>query len=196
MTTVGSNPADQGRISKPHLQRLLFKAGSKRASGLVYEELRGVTAIFVENLAAKAAVLAEHARRATIQAEDIKQALQMMGKKVYSTGQEAQLKRCTAYKPPAAAPGGKKRNPGDRALQAMKHAQAQSECQYIPRAVFERLVRKYSKRWSAEAVGLTQVVTETYLVELLGDAVLAALHAGRVSVSVKDIQLVRRIRKD
>lgn len=50
------------------------------------------------------------------------------------------------------------------------------------------------KRWQAEALMALQEAAEEYLVHLYEDANLCAIHAKRVTIFVKDIQLARRIR--
>ena len=49
-------------------------------------------------------------------------------------------------------------------------------------------------RWKADALLALQEMAEAYLVGLFEDANLAAIHAKRVTIMVKDIQLARRIR--
>ena len=49
-------------------------------------------------------------------------------------------------------------------------------------------------RWQEQAVIALQEGAEDYLVHLLEDANLEALHCKRVTIMTKDIQLARRIR--
>jgi histone H3/H4 len=49
-------------------------------------------------------------------------------------------------------------------------------------------------RWKAEALLALQTAAEAYLVHLFEDANLCAIHAKRVTIMPKDIQLARRIR--
>jgi histone H3/H4 len=49
-------------------------------------------------------------------------------------------------------------------------------------------------RWQASALFALQEMTEAYLVGLFEDANLCAIHAKRVTIMVKDVQLSRRIR--
>jgi histone H3/H4 len=66
---------------------------------------------------------------------------------------------------------------------------------------FARLVRELTQaynntglRYQAEALLALQEAAEVYLTSLFEDANLCAIHARRVTVMVKDIQLTRRIR--
>uniref|UniRef100_A0A7S3CMB8 Core Histone H2A/H2B/H3 domain-containing protein n=2 Tax=Eukaryota TaxID=2759 RepID=A0A7S3CMB8_9SPIT len=71
----------------------------------------------------------------------------------------------------------------------------------IPRAPFQRLVRELTQsltademRWQVSAVAALQEAMEAYLVGLLEDSQLASIHAKRVTVMPKDMQLARRLR--
>ena len=65
---------------------------------------------------------------------------------------------------------------------------------------FQRLVREIMQdfqtdfRIQSAAVGALQEASESYLVGLFEDANLCAIHAKRVTIMPKDIQLARRIR--
>ncbi|KAK8972994.1 hypothetical protein V6N11_028583 [Hibiscus sabdariffa] len=48
-------------------------------------------------------------------------------------------------------------------------------------------------RWQAEALVAIQEAAEDYLIQLFGDAMLCAIHAKRVTLMKKDIQLARRL---
>ena len=49
-------------------------------------------------------------------------------------------------------------------------------------------------RWTADALEALQCACEAYLVTLFEDALLCAIHAKRVTIMVRDLQLARRIR--
>jgi histone H3/H4 len=49
-------------------------------------------------------------------------------------------------------------------------------------------------RWQRDALLALQEASEAYLVGLLEDANLCAIHAKRVTIMIRDIQLARRIR--
>ena len=65
---------------------------------------------------------------------------------------------------------------------------------------FQRLVREIAQdfkndlRFQGTAVVALQEATEAYLVSLFEDTNLCAIHAKRVTIMPKDIQLARRIR--
>ncbi|XP_061669335.1 histone H3-like centromeric protein A [Syngnathoides biaculeatus] len=73
----------------------------------------------------------------------------------------------------------------------------------LRKAPFARLVRevcqgfgKGSYRWQDLALMAVQEAAEAFLVLLLSDANLCAIHAKRVTVLPRDIMLARRIRGD
>ena len=65
---------------------------------------------------------------------------------------------------------------------------------------FQRLVREIAQeyknelRFQSSAILALQEATEAYLVSLFEDTNLCAIHAKRVTIMPKDIQLARRIR--
>ena len=69
----------------------------------------------------------------------------------------------------------------------------------IRKLPFNRLVREIAQdfktdlRFQAQAIGALQEASEAYLVGLFEDTNLCAIHAKRVTIMPKDIQLTRRI---
>jgi histone H3-like centromeric protein A len=51
-----------------------------------------------------------------------------------------------------------------------------------------------SMRWQSQAIQALQEAAEAFLVHLFEDTNLCAIHAKRVTIMQKDIQLARRIR--
>ena len=70
----------------------------------------------------------------------------------------------------------------------------------IAKAPFSRLVREVAEshkaglRFQASAVAALQEATEAFIVSLLSDSNVVALHANRVTAMPRDLQLVRRLR--
>ena len=90
--------------------------------------------------------------------------------------------------------------PGTVALREIRRYQKSTEL-LLRKLPFQRLVREITKdlsdkdyRFQASALLSLQEATEAYLVGLFEDANLSAIHAKRVTVMPKDIQLARRIR--
>jgi histone H3 len=89
--------------------------------------------------------------------------------------------------------------PGTRALREIRHYQRGTEL-LIRKLAFQRLVREITQdfktdmRWQSTALAAMQEAAEAMLVGLFEDTNLCALHARRVTVFPRDMQLARRIR--
>ena len=90
---------------------------------------------------------------------------------------------------------------GTVALREIKKYQKSSDL-LLPFAPFQRLVREICKgidhdlRFQSQALIALQESAEAYLVGLFEDTQLCAIHANRVTVLKKDMELARRIRGD
>ncbi|GFZ50100.1 Histone H3.2 [Saitozyma sp. JCM 24511] len=103
---------------------------------------------------------------------------------------------------PAPAGGVKKPHryrPGTVALREIRRYQKSTEL-LIRKLPFQRLVREIAQdfktdlRFQSSAVMALQEASEAYLVSLFEDTNLAAIHAKRVTIQPKDLQLARRLR--
>ncbi|XP_074335899.1 histone H3.3-like [Apium graveolens] len=89
--------------------------------------------------------------------------------------------------------------PGTVALHEIRKYQKTTEL-LILKLPFQRLVREIAQgiksdlRFQSHAVLALQEASEAYLVGLFHDANLSSIHAKRVTIMPKDIQLARRIR--
>lgn len=107
------------------------------------------------------------------------------------------------------SPGKKKRRfrPGVVALREIRRYQKSTDL-LIAKLPFSRVVREVAEdmttqsgggypsglRWQSSALLALQEATEAYLVHLFEDTNLCAIHAKRVTIMQRDIQLARRIR--
>nr|CAA62812.1 histone H4 [Diprion pini] len=73
-------------ITKPAIRRLARRGGVKRISGLIYEETRGVLKVFLENVIRDAVTYTGHAKRKTVTAMDVGDALKRQGRTLYGFG--------------------------------------------------------------------------------------------------------------
>ena len=62
------------------------RGGVKRISGLIYEEIRGVLKVFLENVIRDSVIYTQHARRKTVAAMDVVCAPKRQGKTIYGFG--------------------------------------------------------------------------------------------------------------
>jgi len=89
--------------------------------------------------------------------------------------------------------------PGTVALREIRKYQKSTEL-LIRKLPFQRLVREIAQDFNSElhfqsaALGALQEAAEAYLTGLFEDANHCAIHAKRVTIMPKDIQLARRIR--
>ncbi|CAF0862388.1 unnamed protein product [Rotaria sordida] len=73
-------------ITKPVIRRLARRDGVKRISGLLYEEVRGVLKIFLENVIRDAVTYTEHAKRKIVTAIHVVYTLKRQGRTLYGFG--------------------------------------------------------------------------------------------------------------
>lgn len=89
--------------------------------------------------------------------------------------------------------------PGTVALREIRRYQKSTEL-LLRKAPFQRLVREIAQdfktdlRFQGQAILALQEASEYYLVGLFDDTNLCAIHAKRVTIMPKDIQLARKIR--
>ena len=89
--------------------------------------------------------------------------------------------------------------PGTVALREIRKFQKSTDL-LIRKLPFQRLVREIASenksdlRFQSQAILALQEATEAYLVGLFEDTNLCAIHAKRVTIMPKDMQLARRIR--
>ncbi|KAF6840522.1 histone H3 [Colletotrichum plurivorum] len=126
-----------------------------------------------------------------------------------STGGKAPRKQLASKAARKSAPstGGVKKphryKPGTVALREIRRYQKSTEL-LIRKLPFQRLVGqtvreiaqdfKSDLRFQSSAIGALQESVESYLVSLFEDTNLCAIHAKRVTIQSKDIQLARRLR--
>jgi histone H3 len=124
-----------------------------------------------------------------------------------STGGKAPRKQLATKAARRAAPssakeGAKKPHryrPGTVALRDIRKYQKSTDL-LIRKLPFQRLVKEIAQdfkndlRFQSTAILALQEATESYLVSLFEDTNLCAIHAKRVTIMPKDIQLARRIR--
>lgn len=167
-------------ITKPALLRILRRAGVKRVSALVYEELRGVLKAWLEDVVRSTVVFTEHARRKTVQLSDLEAALSSKGIELAAglneNAQRTQsLQSCNSRgkrgggskteektEKPKSSKGGKKADseekakkhhrfrPGTVALRDIRKHQKSSDCLAFPKQPFSRLIREIAQDFKTD----------------------------------------------
>ena len=93
----------------------------------------------------------------------------------------------------------KRAHPGAVALSEIKFLQRTTEL-LLRKAPFQHLIKDIAQaektdiRFQSAAISALQEAAEAYLVGLFEDTNLCAIHAKRVTIMTKDMQLARRIR--
>jgi histone H3/H4 len=91
--------------------------------------------------------------------------------------------------------------PGTVALREIRRYQKSTDL-LIRRQPFQRLVREVAQayksdlRFQSAAINALQEAAEAYLVALFEDTNLCAIHAKRVTIQPRDMQLARRLRQE
>ena len=197
-------------ITKPVILRLAHRGGVKSLSGVMYEEIRGILKVFLQDLIRLSTLSKVYARRSTYQVKDLEFALNVKNKYLVAgvnpkSKTTSSLQSCKLRKRAEKEPGKQRRRAksGMNAIREIQYVQKNSDCLLIPHLAFKRLVLEIAQEYSDDDIRvsdaftrLIQLVAEEYLTALFEDANLAAIHSGRVTVNPKDIQLARRIRKE
>jgi histone H3 len=120
-----------------------------------------------------------------------------------STGGKAPRKQLATKAAHAIIPGAVRRphrfRPGTVALREIRRYQKSTEL-LIRKLPFQRLVREIAQdeglnlRFTSGALLALHEASEGYLVGLMEDTNLCAMHAGRITIMRKDMQLARRLR--
>ena len=121
-------------------------------------------------------------------------------KKTKKKGKKAQGGGKTLPASQQGKPKPQRYRPGTVALREIRHYQKLTEL-LIRKLLFQQLVREIAQdlgkrdaRFQSGAIIVLQEASEAYLVGLLEDSNLCAIHAKRVTIMPRDIQLARRIR--
>jgi len=120
-----------------------------------------------------------------------------------SSGVKRPRKRVSSKKTHTQRTGGIKKphryRPGTVALREIKRYQKSTNL-LVRKLPFQRIVKDIAQQWKQDvrfqssAILALQEATEAYLVGLFEDTNLCAIHARRVTIMVRDMQLARRIR--
>ena len=119
-----------------------------------------------------------------------------------STGGKAPRKQLASKVARKATTGDKKQRryrPGTVAIREIRRYQKSTDL-LLKKAPFQRLVREIAQdsrsdlRFQSSAVMALQEASEAFLIGLFEDTNLCAIHARRVTIMPKDMQLARRIR--
>lgn len=161
---------DLSGLVRSRIHHLCTKVGIPRVSGLVYEEVRGISLIFLEDFLRQITTVTEYHRRRTVSVNDIYEATEN-----HLFLNEKKIPKC-------------------------KDKKKIEICLEFARLPFERIVRdigadfRTDLRFEKDAFVLIQYYTEQYLLKLLYDARLVMQNSRRSTLQPRDLQIVRRNR--
>lgn len=130
---------------------------------------------------------------------ETKKAPKTAAQKAQGKRDRERAKKRKAMKAEGIEPPKPRNKPGTVALRNIRKQQKSTDL-IIPKANFKRVAQEIMQfyrtdaRFGADALSLLQTVVENYMVDVLEDTNLCAIHAKRQSIMPKDIQLARRIR--
>lgn len=193
-------------ITKPGLQRLMYRAGVKYISGLVYEESRYILKQFLIKIVFNSIAIAERKKHTTVMYEDGIEALNLLNISIYNTkGYPGTMSPCKGSEkvsklfPKKEVNKKRKRKPKTNLLRIIKIYQKTS-CTLLPHASVDLLIRdigndlnKNITRYELNYMWLIHATIEDYMVKLYKNAILIALHSNRLTLMPKDIRLVQTI---
>jgi histone H3/H4 len=178
-------------ISDSALIKLARKAGVVAVSGKVILELKDVIEDRLEIILKKAATLIEYNKKKTFSEKILEQTFDQFNIKMFGAEYE-DLKRCKTDK-------SKPKN----VIKTIRFLQKQSDCVYISKSGFKRLVTsilgyfiKDNIKVSEAASLMLQLYFENKTIDLIGNANLVAIHAGRKTLFPIDVRITIKLVKD
>lgn len=174
------------KLSKEVLNKLARKGGVKSMSSFTYKEMNGVVLSILGTFLKKCVLITESNNRKTITLDDVKYTFDFLGRKLYTYDENI----------PKCKPITVKKNTKSRYLKEIRFYQNQSDCLYIPKATFKKMVMAEIENMKISSVALDhlQATIETICIELFEKAnKLAITHGRRTTVQPKDIHAVRFI---
>mgnify|MGYP006090334403 CR=1 FL=1 len=185
---VGGNTVG---ITKPAIIRMMRRAGVKSASGLMYEESRGVMHVYLQRVLRVAKAYTEADKRSVISEGDVRRALHSMNRPFLGIGVRGKMFAFPAKK---SLKSGQRRRKGSKAISDIKHAQKGFR-HMLPRKPVRDLIRSIlDMKFRSNAYDVIHSSLETYMIGLFAECQLIALHSRREGILPKDMQLARRIR--
>ena len=182
-------------ITKNSIKRLAGRAGVKRISGLVYEEVRGNLTAFLQNVMDSTVNKMKSTKMTTIKVRHVEPSLDVSMYSSAIADAKCHLREKKAHREDARA---HKFKPGTVALQEIKRFQ-KGGCLLMSRAGFARLVREFVQngaaniRISQDALLLLQYASESHIVHMLTNANELAIHANRLSIQAKDLTVANKL---
>ena len=191
-------------ITKPGLKRLMYRAGVKYISGLIYGESREIIKDLITKILSVTTAITERKGHKTVTYEDGVEALNLLNISIYNVkGFPGMLSPCKGSENISKLLKNKSKNaerrkkPKINILKIIDKYQKTS-CTLMPHLPFARFIREIGQDFKSdlmyqkEFMWLVHAVVESYMVDLYQKTLLVALHSNRLTIMPKDIQLVLR----
>ena len=207
-TTVTEDPIKG--FKDVQIRNLAYRVSAQRIEKDTYGKAREIIGDRIDELLRKVLVFTTHTGRKTVTLEDLQGALEAEGTPLMAGGNTARdIKKSKARtKKPKQTPKEEgtstdlpkkphRFRPGTVVQKEIKRNQEMSDRLVFKQNRFQYYVRQSTQqqlnvalRFTKEFFKLFQIVIEEYLVCLLDRAIKASAHAGRKSLSEKDLQFV------
>jgi len=182
-------------ITRPVIARLAHRGGVRRLQSYVYEEIRGVMKVTMENILRAAVAFAMHNKVKTLKVEHLRSALSLVNRymAIGLTKDGKNVKNCKPL------PKDERTKDKEVIEDEIRYQQENSDCLVIARISFSRLTREIAQdfmmdlRFTKQFIDTFQFCVEHHITHIFRLATLCATHAHRSVVKTSDIQLVRRI---
>lgn len=189
-------------ITKPGLQRLMYRAGVKYISGIIYEESRSILKTFLEKILYSTIMLTERKNHTTIMYEDGIEALNILNISVYNAkGYPGTMAPCKGSEKISKLFSRKKRKHKSKTnLLKVIETYQKTSCTLLPHESVSKVIREVGSyynnqitRYESNYLWLIHAVIEDYMVSLYSKAILLASHTNRLTLMPKDLKLVQKI---
>ena len=198
-----SRREEQKGLTKPALKRLARRSGAKRVNGAVYDTLRTITESYMEKVLRDVALLLEYSGHTTAAPKHLYTAMKLRGVHIAAgLNSSGRLVHFRGKRKVARGAKAHRFRPGTVATREVAQQQKRSDTLILQRVPFVRLttniMEKYwsgskKPRFSAPFIDMLQFAVESYLVNLLEDSVVLAVHGRRLTVYPRDLQVSQMI---
>jgi len=184
-------------VTKPGIRRLARRAGVVRVQGLMYNEMRGLIKVHIENIVKLAVIFMQYKERRTLMHSDVKEALRRLKLPVWGVDGTEKTERSGVKK----GKGKRTAKRGSVAVREIKKYQKSSNL-LLARAPIERVVRQSmydftsNTRIEGKALALIHASTEARVTKAFSKSQLMAIHAGRKGVTMSNLRAGNRVRNN
>lgn len=187
-------------ITKGAIHKMAYQAGVKSISSESIIHLRNNIKTVLEDIILVATSILQHNRKKIITSKDIKKGIYAAcGRKFAFDDEKVKVKNCESRK--TKTDKKVKFKPGTVAIREIKHYQKSSDCVFIAKAPFKRLVYSITIdyidsdkfKYSKQALIALQMFIENRFVDFIESVYLITLYCDRIRIDVSDIILAEKV---